>query len=107
MAGPRTSFESYRKAFNHGKKKTAENVHRARNRVTRPDIAESLPQLEEKYKRWKKDIAYLKEIDAYDLSGQHDDLDPARLHAGRSPQGVDEQTRNNRTESEHLEIHPH
>ena len=67
MAGPRTSFESYRKAFNHGKKKTAENVHRARNRVTRPDIAESMPQLEEKYKRWKKDIAYLKEIDAYDL----------------------------------------
>ena len=36
------SFESCRKAFAQGKKKTAENVQRARNLVSRPEIAESL-----------------------------------------------------------------
>ena len=46
IAGPGMSFESYRKAFAQGKKKTAENVHRARNRVSRPEIAESLEDLE-------------------------------------------------------------
>ena len=67
MGGPRQSMEVLRKAMMHGRKKTAENVHRARNRVTRPDIAENLVQLEEKYRNWKKDIAYLKNIDAYDF----------------------------------------
>ena len=67
MAGPAESMESYRKAYAHGRKKTAENVHRARNRVTRPEIAETMDDLDEKYKKWKKDIAYLKDIDAYDF----------------------------------------
>ncbi len=67
MAGPDNSFESYRRAYAYGKKKTAENVHRARNRVTRPEIAETMDDLEEKYKKWKKDVAYLKDIDAYDF----------------------------------------
>ena len=67
IAGPGMSFESYRKAFAQGKKKTAENVHRARNRVSRPEIAESLEDMEARYKQWKKDIAYLKDIDAYDF----------------------------------------
>ena len=47
IAGPGMSFESYRKAFAQGKKKTVENVHRARNRVSRPEIAES------RHKQWK------------------------------------------------------
>ena len=38
----------------------------ARNRVSRPAIAENMDELEEKFKKWKKDIAYLKDIDAYD-----------------------------------------
>ena len=67
MAGPKQSMDSYRKAFAYGRKKTAENVHRARNRVTRPEIAENMEDLEDRYKKWKKDIAYLKDIDAYDL----------------------------------------
>jgi 3-hydroxyacyl-CoA dehydrogenase len=57
MAGPMESMESYRKAYAHGRKKTAENAHRARNRVTRPEIAEAVDNLEEKFKKWKKDIA--------------------------------------------------
>ena len=69
-AGPEQSFESYRKAFAYGKKKTAENIHRARNRVTRPQIAEKMEHLEEKFKLWKKDIAYIKNIDAYDMQDQ-------------------------------------
>ena len=60
-------FESYRKAFAQGKKKIAENVHKARNRVSRPEIAESLEHMEARYKQWKQDIAYLKDIDAYDF----------------------------------------
>ena len=48
------SFESFRKAFAQGKKKTAENVHRARNRVSRPEIAESLEDMKATYKQWKK-----------------------------------------------------
>ena len=60
-------FESYRKAFAQSKKKTAENVHRARNRVSRLEIAESLEDMEARYKHRKKDIAYLKDIDAYDF----------------------------------------
>ena len=47
-------FESFRKAFAQGKKKTAENVHRARNRVSRLEIAESLEDMEARYKQWKK-----------------------------------------------------
>ena len=66
MIGPMGSMESYRKAYKYGKKKTAENVHRARNRVSRPDIAEKVGDLEEKFRKWKKDIAYLKDIEAYD-----------------------------------------
>ena len=67
IAGPQQSMESYRKAVLYGKKKTSENVHRATNRVTRPVIAETMQQLEEKYKKWKKDIAYLKDINAYEF----------------------------------------
>ena len=66
IAGPCLSFNSYRKAYHAGKKKTAQNTHRARNRVSRPAIAENMDELEEKFKKWKKDIAYLKDIDAYD-----------------------------------------
>ena len=50
MGGPEQSLESLRKAMAYGKKKTAENVHHARNRVTRPEIAETLGQLEERYR---------------------------------------------------------
>ena len=39
MGGPEQSMESLRKVMAYGKKKAAENVHRARNRVTRPEIA--------------------------------------------------------------------
>ena len=67
IAGPGMSFESYRKGFAQGKKKTAENVVRARNRVSRPEIAESLEDMEARYKQWKEDIAYLKDVDAYDF----------------------------------------
>ena len=42
MGGPEQSVESVRKAMAFGKKKTAENVHRARNRVTRPEVAETM-----------------------------------------------------------------
>ena len=51
-------------------RKTAENVHRARNRVTRPEIAKSMGQLEERYRSWKKNIAYLKDIGAFDFKDQ-------------------------------------
>ena len=70
MAGPKQCFESLRRAMAYGRKKTAENIHRARNRVTRPEIAETMGQLEERYRSWKKDIAYLKEIGAYDFQDQ-------------------------------------
>ena len=53
IAGLGMSFECYRKAVAQGKKKTAENVHRARNRVSRPEIAESLEDMEARYKQWK------------------------------------------------------
>ena len=66
IAGPCLSFNSYRKAYHAGKKKTAENIHRARNRVSRPAIAKNMDELEEKFKKRKKDIACLKDIDAYD-----------------------------------------
>ena len=66
IAGPYLSFNSYRKAYQAGKKKTAENIHLARNKVSRPAIAENMDEWEEKFKKWKKDIAYLKDIDAYD-----------------------------------------
>ena len=69
MGGPEQSLESLRKAMAYGKKKTAENVHRARNRVTRPEIAETIGQLEERYRSWKKDIAYLKDS-AYDFKDE-------------------------------------
>ena len=51
VGGPEQSLESLRKAMAYGKKKTAENVHR--NRVTRPEIAETMGQLEERYRSWK------------------------------------------------------
>ena len=70
MGGPEQSLESLREAMAYGKKKTAENVHRARNRVTRPEIAETMGQLVERYRSWKKDIAYLKDIGAYDFKDQ-------------------------------------
>ena len=70
MGGPKQSLESLRKSMAYGKKKTAQNVHRARNRVTRPEIAENMGQLEERYRRWKKDIAYLKDIGANDFKDQ-------------------------------------
>ena len=66
IAGPCLSFNSYRKAYHAGKKKTAENIHRARNSVSRPAIAENMDELEEKFKKRKKDIACLKDIDACD-----------------------------------------
>ena len=89
MIGPMGSMESYRKAYKYGKKKTAENVHRARNRVSRPDIAEKVGDLEEKIRKWKKDIAYLKDIEAYDygdagmvsiIVGHDPGRDPQRDH---------------------------
>ena len=54
MNGISQVFESYRKATVYGKKKTAENVHRARNRVTRPEVAGSLSSLEAPYREWGK-----------------------------------------------------
>ena len=68
MNGISQVFESYRKATVYGKKKTAENVHRARNRVARPEVAGSLSSLETKYRKWKKDLAYLKDIGADDFT---------------------------------------
>ena len=41
IAGPGMSFESCRKGFVQGKKKTAENVHKARNRGSRPESSRS------------------------------------------------------------------
>ena len=70
MGGPEQSLESLRKAMACGGMKTAENVHRARNRVTRPEIAEATGQLEERYRSWKKDNAYLKDIGAYGFKDQ-------------------------------------
>ena len=67
MLGPMGSMESYRRAVREGKRKTAENIHRAKNRVTRPEIADKIEDLEDRYRKWKKDIAYLKNIDAYDF----------------------------------------
>ena len=67
IAGPGMSFESSRKAVAQGKKKTAENVHRARNRVSRPENAESLKDMEARYKQRKKDSASLKDVDACDF----------------------------------------
>ena len=54
MNGISQVFESYRKATVYGKKKTAENVHRARNRVARPEVAGSLSPLETKYRKLEK-----------------------------------------------------
>ena len=59
-----------RKGIAYGTKKTAENVHRARNRVTRPEMAEAMDQLEERNRSWKKDTAYLKDIGAFDFKDQ-------------------------------------
>ena len=70
MDGLEQSQESLRKVMAYGKKKTAENVHRARNRVTRPEIAETMGQLEERYRSWKKDTAYMKDIGACDFKDQ-------------------------------------
>ena len=38
--------------------------------VTRPEIAETMGQLEERYRSWKKDTAYLKDIGPYDVKDQ-------------------------------------
>ena len=67
MNGPMGSMQTYRRAYAQGRKKTAENLRRARNRVTRPEIAETMGTLEEKFRKWKKHIAYLKDIDAHDI----------------------------------------
>ena len=67
MMGPLSSMESYRRACAQGRKKTAENVHRAMNRVTRQEIAESMNTLEDKFKKLRTCIAYPEEIDAYDF----------------------------------------
>ena len=66
---PLQGLESFRKAMVYGKKKTAQNAHRARNRVARPEIAETMGQLEERYRSWKKDFAYLKDR-SYDFKDQ-------------------------------------
>ena len=79
MGGPEQIMESPRKAM--AKKETTENVHRARNRVIRPEIAESMGQLEERYRSWTKDIAYLKDIGAYDFKRPDDGRDPHGLRA--------------------------
>ncbi len=53
MAGAANSMESYRKAHAYGKKKTAENVHRARNSHAAGDRGDGgragteVPQVEE------------------------------------------------------------
>ena len=59
-AGLDMSFESFWKMdfFAQGNKKTSEKVHRARNRVL---------YIEARYKQWRKEIAYLKDIDAFDF----------------------------------------
>ena len=67
IAGPGMCSDSYRRAFAQGKKKTAENVHKARNRVSWSEIGESIKDMEARYKQWKKDIAYWKDIDAFDF----------------------------------------
>ena len=66
MNGISQVFESYRKAAVYGKKKTAENARRTRNSVTRPEVTGNLASLEVRYKKWKKDLMYLKDIGAYD-----------------------------------------
>ena len=38
--------------------------------MTRPEIAETVSQLEQRYRSWKKDIAYLKDIGACDFKDQ-------------------------------------
>ena len=68
MGGPEQSLESLRKAMAYGKKKTAKNVHCAQNRVTRPEIAESMPTGRTIPKL--ENIAYLKDIGAYDFKDQ-------------------------------------
>ena len=65
MGGPERSLGSLRTGMAYGKKNAAENVHRARNRVTRSQMAETMGQLEERYRSWKKDTAFLKDIGAY------------------------------------------
>lgn len=47
---------------------TAENVHRARNRVSKLQVTESTHDLEDKYNKWEdrwEDNADLNDIDAY------------------------------------------
>ena len=51
IGGPILRMETYRKATLYGKKKTAENLQRARNRVTRPEITENMQRLEDRYKK--------------------------------------------------------
>ncbi len=48
MADPANSTENCRKAHVHGNKKTAENVHTARNRVTRLKTAKTVEELDVK-----------------------------------------------------------
>ena len=56
VGGLDQNLESMRKAMACGKKKTAENVHRARNRVTLPKITQTMSQLEERHRSWKKTL---------------------------------------------------
>ena len=60
ITSPSLSFGSYKKACHADKKMTAEHIHLARNRVSRLAIVEHMDELEEKFKKWKKDS------DAYD-----------------------------------------
>ena len=54
----------------YGKKRTSEKVHPGWNRVTRPEISETVGQLEERYRSWKKDTVYLKNTGTYDFKDQ-------------------------------------
>ena len=68
-------------------KKTAQNIRRARNRVTRPEIGDNVGQLEDRYRSWKKDIGVLdKDLGTNDFEDQTmDGLDsqdfvPSEIH---------------------------
>ena len=65
-AGLEVSFECSRKVAL-GKRKSVGHVRRTRNRASLKAIAESMEDMDNKYNHWKKDIANLKDIDAYDF----------------------------------------
>ena len=70
------SFRRARKACHAGKKKTAEHIHRARNRVSRPAIAENMDELEEKFKKVEERHRVLEGHWRLRLPWQRHDLDP-------------------------------